>query len=93
MIVAVLPSAAIVAGEADTVDCAAETAPAVTVTAAVCVTPTALIVAETVFPSATVELNVPVATPLPFVVPTGCVRVFPVPVAASTTVAPLIGFP
>src|SRR6266446_643887 len=52
---------------------------------------TALIVAETVLVAATVELNVPVATPLAFVVPTGCVSVFPVPVAASTTVAPATG--
>ncbi len=50
---------------------------------------TALIVAETVFVSAVVELSVPVATPLAFVVPTGCVSVFPaVGVAASVTVAP-----
>jgi hypothetical protein len=54
---------------------------------------TALIVADTVFDSATVALNVPVATPLAFVGPTGCVSVFPVPVAASTTVAPLTGLP
>src|ERR1044072_5481449 len=54
---------------------------------------TALIVADTVLDSATTELSVPVATPLAFVGPTGCVRVFPVPVAASTTVAPLMGLP
>jgi hypothetical protein len=54
---------------------------------------TVLIVTETVFDSATVELSVPVATPLALVVPTGWVSVFPVPVAASTTVAPAIGFP
>src|SRR5436190_1911232 len=59
-----------------------------TTTVAVCVTATALIVAETVFDSATVELSVPVATPLAFVVAVGWVRVFPVPVAVSTTVAP-----
>src|SRR5258708_32461105 len=52
---------------------------------------TALIVADTVLLSATVELKVPVATPLAFVVPTGWVTVLPVPVAASTTVAPGIG--
>src|SRR3989442_1039892 len=51
-------------------------------------------VAETVFDSAAVDDNVPVATPLAFVVPTGCVSVLPVVgVAASTTVAPWIGFP
>ena len=50
---------------------------------------TALIVAERVLEPAAVELNVPVATPLAFVVPTGCVSVFPaVGVAASVTVAP-----
>src|SRR3989454_2366248 len=73
--------------------CPAETAAGLTTTAAVCVTATALIVAETVFDSATVELNVPVATPLAFVAAVGWVSVFPVPVAASTTVAPAIGFP
>src|SRR5213593_2145871 len=50
-------------------------------------------VAETVFDSATVELRVPVATPLPFVVPLGWVSVLPVPVAARTTLAPAMGFP
>src|SRR5260370_22003866 len=64
-----------------------------TVTVAVWVTATALIVADTVLLSATVELKVPVATPLAFVVPTGWVSVLPVPVAASTTVAPGIGLP
>ena len=64
-------------------------APAVTVTVAVCVIATALIVAETVFSPAAVELRVPVATPLAFVVPTGCVSVFPaLGEAASVTVAP-----
>jgi hypothetical protein len=52
-----------------------------------------LIVAETVFCCATVELSVPVATPLAFVVPLGCVSVFPAPSAHNVTVAPLIGFP
>src|SRR2546422_273195 len=56
-------------------------------------TATALMVADTVFPSATVELNVPAATPLAFVIPAGCVSMFPVPVAARTTVAPAIGLP
>src|SRR5436309_9754624 len=67
--------------------------PALTTTVAVCVTATPLSVADTVFDSATVALSVPVATPLAFVVAVGCVRVFPVPVAASTTLAPSIGFP
>src|SRR5438309_1360980 len=61
-------------------------------TVAVCVRASPLIVAETVFDSATVELSIPVATPLALVGPAGCVRVLPVPVAASTTVAPAIGF-
>src|SRR6267142_2940207 len=65
--------------------------PTLTTTAAVCVTPTPLIVAVTVFDSATVELKLPVATPLAFVVVPGCVSVLPVPVAASTTVAPAMG--
>src|SRR5690348_6411884 len=64
-----------------------------TTTVPVCATATALIVADTVFDSATVDDRVPVATPLALVTPAGCVRVFPVPVAARTTVAPAIGFP
>src|SRR4029077_11393472 len=55
--------------------------------------PTPVIVAETVFDSATVDDKVPVAMPAPLVVPTGWVNVFPVPVAASATVAPEIGLP
>jgi len=51
------------------------------------------IVAETVFSSATVELRLAVATPLPFVGLAGCVSELPLPVADSTTVAPLIGLP
>jgi len=88
-----VPLPAVIGDVAATVDCAAETGPAFTTTVAVCVTATALIVAETVFDSAAVELKLPVATPLALVVPTGCVRVLPVPVAASTTVAPGIGLP
>src|SRR5207244_9148606 len=64
----------------------------VTTAVAVCVTPTTGIAADAVSVSATVELSVPVATPLALVGPVGCVRVLPVPVAASTTVAPAIGF-
>jgi hypothetical protein len=83
-----------VVGEALTVESDAETAePDVTVTVAVCVTAVPLIVADTVFASATVELKVPVAAPLALVVALGCVRVLPLPVAASTTVAPLMGLP
>src|SRR5712692_1278055 len=87
------PLPAVIGEVAVTVDCAAETPPAFTTTVAVWVIATALIVADTVFDSAAVEVSVPVATPLALVVPTGWVRVFPVPVAASTTVAPGIGLP
>src|SRR6266542_4708142 len=66
---------------------------AVTVTVAVWAIAVPLAVAETVFVPATVELNVPVATPLPLVGPLGCVSVLPLPLADSTTVALLIGFP
>src|SRR6266849_7797046 len=65
----------------------------VTMTLSVWVMATALIVADTVLVSATVELRVPVATPLAFVVAAGWVSVLPVPVAASTTVAPGIALP
>jgi hypothetical protein len=51
------------------------------------------IVALTVFTPAPVALSVPVATPLVFVDALGCVRLFPVPVAESTTVALGIGLP
>src|SRR6266704_492935 len=80
-------------GEAATVDCAAETGPATTVTLVVCVIPVPLAVAETIFDPVTVELSVPVATPSAPVVPLGWVSVLPLPVAASTTVAPLSGVP
>ena len=88
-----LPLDAGIGEVAVTLDWVPDTGPALTTTVAVWVTATALIVAETVFDSATVALSVPVATPLAFVGPTGCVSVFPVPVAASTTVAPLTGLP
>jgi len=65
----------------------------VTVTVAVWVIATPPADAETVFASATVELSVPVAVPLASVGPAGCVSVLPLPVAESTTVAPLIGLP
>ena len=45
-----------------------------------------LITALIVFVSGTVVAMVPMALPSPFVVPAGWVRVFPVPVAASSTV-------
>src|SRR5439155_16361676 len=43
--------------------------------------------------SGVVELSEPVATPLPFVGPAGCVSVLPEPLAARTTVAPLMELP
>jgi hypothetical protein len=75
------------------VNAKALTAPGFTVTDAVCVTVTPEIAAVIVFNPATVELRLPVATPFPSVTPAGCVSVFPVPVAVSTTAAPLIGLP
>src|SRR5881296_1292923 len=87
------PLDAVIGEVAVTVDCAADTAPAFTTTVAVCVIATALIVAEIVFDSASVDASVPVATPLAFVVVAGCVSVLPDPVAASTTVAPGMGLP
>src|ERR1700688_3180395 len=88
-----VPVPAVIGELALTVDSAADTGPAVSTTVAVWLTLTVLIVADTVFDSATVALKVPVATPLALVGPTGCVSVFPVPVTASTTVAPLTGLP
>src|SRR6266542_2188130 len=81
------------AGEPPTVDCAAETDPAATVTPASWMIAVPFAVAATVFGPATVELKAPVATPLASVGPVGCVSVFPAPVATSTIVAPLIGLP
>jgi len=88
-----LPLPAVIGDVALTVDCAADTVPGFTTTVVVCVTATPLIVADTVFDSATVELRVPVATPLAFVVALGCVTVFPKPVALRMTVAPATGLP
>jgi len=89
-----VPLAAVVGEVAVTVDWAAETAPALTTTVAVCVIATVLIVADTVFDPAAVDDSVPVATPLASVVPVGWVRVLPlVGVAAIETVAPAIGLP
>ena len=93
VIVDVLDPAGIDAGDAATVDRDADTGPAVNVTPAVWKIAVPFAAAEMVFDSATVELSVPVATPVASVVPVGCVRVLPLPVAASTTVAPLTGFP
>src|SRR5216117_2979809 len=88
-----VPLPAVIGDVALTVDWLADTVPAFTTTVAVCVIATALIVAEIVFDSASVDASVPVATPLAFVVVAGCVSVLPDPVAASTTVAPGIGLP
>src|SRR5436190_24321975 len=89
-----VPLPAAIGDVAVTVDRVAETAPAFTTTVAVWVMATASIVADTVFDSAAVDDSVPVATPLAFVVPIGCVSVFPVVgVAASVTAAPWTGFP
>jgi len=88
-----LPLPAVIGDVALIVDWLAETVPAFTTTVAVCVIATALIVAEIVFDSASVDATVPVATPLAFVGAAGCVSVLPDPVAASTTVAPWIGLP
>src|SRR5437867_1708254 len=79
------------AGERVTADGGAQTGALVTFTDAVCVMAVPLALAETVFAPATVELSVPVATPLASVGPLGWMSVLPLPVAASTTVAPLIG--
>src|SRR6266516_2435566 len=83
----------IVVGDAARVDFEAETSPAVTVTVSFCVIARLLMVAETAFSSALVELSVPVATPLALVVEVGWVSVLPVPVAARTTGSPPIGLP
>src|SRR5438094_2629896 len=89
-----VPLPAVMGDVAVTVDCVPDTVPGFTTTVAVCVMATALIVADTVFEPAAVDVRLPVATPLTSVVPTGCVRVFPVVgVVASVTVAPWIGLP
>src|SRR5712691_5737212 len=89
-----VPVPAAIGEVALTVDWPADTGPGFTTTVAVWVIDTALIVADTAFDPAAVELKVPVTTPLASVVPSGCVTVFPaVGVAASVTVAPSIGFP
>src|SRR5881296_2563348 len=84
---ALAPLEAAIGDVAATLEWPPETVLAVTTTVAVCVMATELIVAETVFDSASVDESVPVATPLAFVVVAGCVSVLPDPVAASTTVA------
>ena len=78
-------------GEALTVECDAETRPGVTITAACWLIAAPFAVAETVLVSATVEVSVAVKTPVSSVVPVGSVRVFPLPEATRSTVAPLTG--
>ena len=86
-----VPLPAVIGEMPVTVDCAADTGPAFTTTVAVWVTPIPSIVAEIVLDSASVDANVPVATPLAFVVAVGCVSVLPPPVADRITVAPATG--
>src|SRR5438093_1329943 len=89
-----VPLPAAMGDVAVTVDKDAETVPTFTTTLAVWVIATELIVADTVFEPAAVDVRLPVATPLTSVVPTGWVTVLPaVGVAASVTVAPWIGLP
>jgi hypothetical protein len=78
--------APIVAGSRVMVEVVADTPAGATATGAVWVTATPLTVTDTVFVPLAVELNVPVATPLPSVVPDG-VSVLPAPVAENTTFA------
>jgi len=89
-----VPLPAVIGDVAVTVDCAADTGAAFTVTVAVSVIPTVpFTVAVTVFVPAAVELNAPVICPLALVVPVGWVNVLAAPVAASVTDAPLTGLP
>src|SRR5881296_1949528 len=67
--------------------------PGATVTVAVWVIPTPLMMAETILACATFELSAPVATPSAPVGAAGWVKVLRDPEAESTTVAPLTGFP
>jgi hypothetical protein len=90
------PSAATVAGLAVTVDVVADTAPAVNVTDAVCVTVIVSVVsvAVSVAVPAVVERTVPVVWPLASVAAAGCVSVSAAPrEEASVTVLPLTGLP
>src|SRR2546429_8263800 len=90
-VIADAPPPAVIGEVALIVDWLADTAPAFTTTVAVCVIATALIVAEIVFDSASVDDSLPVATPPAFVVAGGCVSVLPGPGVAGTTQAPWIG--
>src|SRR5262245_32993080 len=79
--------------EGCTVKLSEAAAAGVTVTVAVCVASRPATVANTTFGPVAVALIDPVATPFASVGPPGCVRVKPVPVAESTTVAPGTGSP
>src|SRR5215510_5662211 len=79
--------------EGCTVKLSEAAAAGVTVTVAVCVASRPATVADTTFGPVAVALIDPVATPFASVGPPGCVRVKPVPVAESTTVAPGTGSP
>ena len=87
------PLAWMLDGEALTVDVVAETGPALTVTVGCAVSGMPFTVAVTTFTSAMVELRDPVPVPFEPVTPTGWVIALPVPVAASVTYAPEMGFP
>src|SRR5207302_441804 len=78
---ALVPVEAVMGDVAATLDCAPETVLATTSTDAVWVIATVLMVADTVFDSATSELSVPVATPSVPVGLLGWVTIFAVPVA------------
>jgi len=94
MVMVLLPPAVNEVGDAPTVEFAADTFDAgFTVTDAVWVIAVPLMFAEIVLPSATVDVNALVNTPLPLVVPELGVRVFPDPVDARVTLAPLIVLP
>jgi hypothetical protein len=93
VIVLVVPSAGIDVGFALTDDWLALTAPAVTVTVAVCVIGVPPAVAVIVLPSALVELKDVVTTPLPFVVGFAGLNVFPDPVELNVTGTPGTGLP
>lgn len=85
-----VPPATIEIGSIVNEEAAAEIAAGVTVTTPVCVTAIPPMVADTVLLPLSVELSVPVATPLASVTADG-IALFPAPVAANATVAPAMG--
>src|SRR5439155_22824501 len=70
-----VPLPAAIGDVAVAVDCVPDTVPGFTTTVAVCVMAAPLILADTVFEPAAVDVRLPVATPLTSVVPTGWVTV------------------